>query len=352
MSDLQRYLCGAKRLLLATSVSIGLLASANQASADGANAACPDAGVFGTGMITNVCWSCIFPMYVSGIRMGGSSEDVPNGAADPKPLCLCQDANGVYRPGTQMSMWQPARLVESVRVPYCSPTLGGEMLQEDLTHIGTRGYGQDSSRQHKAFYQYHYFAYPLLVMLDLFLQPHCNPGGFSDMDLMYLSELDPTWNDDELAFYLNPESAIFASPGAIAACTADAAAASAGSPIKNMFWCAGAWGGIYPLTGHVLTNASPPRSAALVGTRALAALHRRGLALQTMGDDAMCANPIHPTMLKTQYKFQQLYPLPEANGNHWIGEPTYLWGEWRNIPSVGEDFVNLIWRYDDCCTQF
>lgn len=41
-----------------------------------------------------------------------------------------------------------------------------------------------------------------------------------------------------------------------------------------------------------------------------------------MGDDAMCYNSIHPTLLKTQYKFEQLYPLPEVNGNHWIGEPT------------------------------
>lgn len=337
-----------RHILLAATLA---LAGIGTASA-GASAACPDAEIFGVGMITNVCWSCLLPIRVSGVNIGGASSQVPDGAATPGPLCLCQDNNGVYRPGVPYSMWQPARLAEVVRVPYCSPVLGGKMLQHDLTHIGTRGYDGTTSPQHMAFYQYHYFAFPLLVMLDLFLQPHCNPGGYSDMDLMYLSELDPTWNDDELAFYLSPESAIFANPIALAACAADAAAASVGAPLKDLFWCAGSWGGLYPLTGHVETNASPPRSTSLIVARALAALHRRGLALKTMGNDAMCVNPIHPTIVKQQYKFEQLYPVPEANGNHWIGEPTYLWGEWRNMPGVGEDFVHLIWRWDDCCSQF
>lgn len=333
------------------------LAVASVAVADDAaenNAACPNGQVLGTGMITHVCWDCVLPIRISGVYLGGGSSNAPDGAADPKPLCLCQDNNGVYRPGTQYGMWQPARLVETVRIPYCSPTLGGVMLQHDTTHIGTPGYHNSDDRpQHKAFYQYHYFAYPMMIMLDLFIKPHCNPGGFMDLDLMYMSEVDPTWNDDELAFYLNPESAIFANPVALAACAGDAAlVASGGQPSKTLFWCAGSWGGLYPLTGHVRANSSPPRSASLISARALAALHRRGLARQTMGNEAMCKNAIQPTLPKSQYKFEQIYPLPESNGNHWIGAPTYEWGEWRNVPSVGEDYINLIWRWSDCCTQF
>lgn len=337
---------------LGMALAAGLWLAAATLPAWATNAACPNADIFGTGMITHVCWDCILPIRMSGVFIGGDRDDAPDGAADPKPLCLCQDNNGVYRPGTQYGMWQPARLVEVVRIPYCSPVLGGVMLQHDLTHIGSPGYTGPDARQHMAFYQYHYFAYPLMIMLDLFIKPHCNPGGFTDMDLMYLSELDPTWNDDELAFYLNPEAAIFANPIALAACAGDAAAAAVGQPSSKLFWCAGSWGGLYPLTGHVRTNSSPPRTTSLIAARALAALHRRGLALQTMGNDAMCKNPIQPTLPKTQYKFEQLYPLPESNGNHWIGTPTYEWGEWRNIPAVGEDFVHLIWRWDDCCTEF
>ena len=39
-------------------------------------------------------------------------------------------------------------------------------------------------------------------MLDLFVKQACNPDGYMDLDIMYLSELDPTWNNDELAFSL------------------------------------------------------------------------------------------------------------------------------------------------------
>ena len=54
-----------------------------------------------------------------------------------------------------------------------------------------------------AFYHYHYYAFPLLVMLDLFMDGNCNADGYMDFDLMYLSELDPTWLNDELVFLLS-----------------------------------------------------------------------------------------------------------------------------------------------------
>lgn len=47
---------------------------------------------------------------------------------------------------------------------------------------------------------YHYYAFPLLIMLDLFIKQTCNADGYMDLDIMYMSELDPTWNNDELAF--------------------------------------------------------------------------------------------------------------------------------------------------------
>ena len=50
----------------------------------------------------------------------------------------------------------------------------------------------------------------------------CQTDGYVDFDLMYLSEVDPTWNDDELAFYTVPEVVLFANPFMQAACIADA----------------------------------------------------------------------------------------------------------------------------------
>jgi conjugal transfer pilus assembly protein TraU len=310
---------------------------------------CPDAKVFGAGLITDICWSCLFPIRIAGVELGGQGT-APAGASQQK-LCVCPDPLGVPEPGMVMGLWQPARLIEVVRLPYCSPSLGGVFLRRYTRLLGgNKGPANDPTDA--IFYHYHYYAFPLLIMLDLFTDADCNPDGYHDFDLLYLSELDPTWNSDELAFLLNPETAVFANPVALAACVVDGASATAGQPQDSLFWCAGTWGNLYPLTGNLNWEGSPPRDSSLIATRAVAALHRRGLAWKTMGDSALCRGHIHPFILKTQYKLSQYYPLAEANGNHWIGQSTFTWGEWRNLPAVGEDFVHILWRWTDCCLRF
>lgn len=301
-------------------------------------------------ILTDVCWDCMFPIVVAGLSFGGGSK--PRGAAPSKPFCKCGKKFGF-----QLSMWEPARLVEVVRRPYCFPLLGGSIIDPGSGSIGVDGLmmgGLNSdTNEHdasdKVFYHFHYFAFPLTVILDLF--SGCAADGFMDFDLMYISELDPTWNDDELAFYTNPEVVMVANPVAQAACATDAVTASAGEPLSTMFWCAGSWGGLYPFTGNVPTNGSPPRDTSLVVARSLAALHRRGLAWKTMGRAAMCGGYIYPTLPKNQYKFEQMFPVTEANSNHWIGQSTFIWGEWRNQPGT-EDYIHMIWRWKDCCAPF
>lgn len=83
---------------------------------------CPDAGLLSGKLLTDVCWSCIFPIRVAGLPLG--SGNVPSGASN-KSFCLCEDNLGVPRPGIVTSMWEPARLIELVRTPGCSPSLGG-----------------------------------------------------------------------------------------------------------------------------------------------------------------------------------------------------------------------------------
>ena len=86
---------------------------------------CPDAGLLSGKLLTDVCWSCIFPIRVAGLPLG--SGNVPSGASN-KSFCLCEDNLGVPRPGIVTSMWEPARLIELVRTPGCSPSLGGIRL--------------------------------------------------------------------------------------------------------------------------------------------------------------------------------------------------------------------------------
>jgi len=318
--------------------------------------ACPSYNVFSK-LLTDVCWDCMFPVIVAGIKMGNKSK--PPGAAKTKISCSCPKKGSIISSvGFPLSMWAPARLVEVVRRPYCFPLFGGSVMSGAGTKIGAKGRMMGGpgpgTTAHDAsdsvFYHFHYFAFPLAVMLDLF--SGCMADGMTSFDLMYLSELDPTWNDSQLAFFLNPEAVLIANPVAQTACIGDAAASNVGHPSESMFWCAGSWGGLYPLTGTVLTNGDPVANSSLIVARSLAALHRRGLAWKTMGKAAMCGAYIYPTIPKTQYKFEQLYPVAEANENHWIGESPFKWGEWRNIPGVGEDFVHMIWRWQDCCVPF
>jgi conjugal transfer pilus assembly protein TraU len=82
-----------------------------------------------------------------------------------------------------------------------------------------------------------------------------------DMDIAYLSEVDPMWNDSTLSMIINPEAALFGNLIAQAACAADAAASSAGLPLSPLFWCAGAQGSMYPFTGYTSGEFSPLESS-------------------------------------------------------------------------------------------
>ena len=93
----------------------------------------------------------------------------------------------------------------------------------------------------------HYYTYPLLSWIGALLDLGCLESG--GLDIAWVSELDPTWNDEELALLVNPEAVLFADLPAQAACAADCAAASTGLPRDELFWCAGCQGGMYPLTG-------------------------------------------------------------------------------------------------------
>ncbi|MEL6311148.1 MAG: TraU family protein, partial [Pseudomonadota bacterium] len=251
--------------------------------------------------------------------------------------------------GLSLSMWEPARLVEVVREPGCSPILGGI----DLPGMGTMRRGDmgvpDYTSADTAFFNYHVWAFPVLFMLDLLGVDRCMADGFADLDVMYLSELDPTWNNDALAFWTTPEITLTSTLPAQAACLADAAGANIGYPIDELFWCAGSWGLLYPLSGTDLAPHARPETTSLLAARALAAMHRRGLARKTMGSDTMCEAQIDVFMPKSQYEFSQLHPLAEANGRHALGEHLFAWGEWRNIPGNGDN-VHLVWRWNDCCT--
>ena len=327
-------------------LATGLLTSPVASRAGGT---CPDSHLFSGAMITDICWSCVFPIRVAGMRIGTSGSSIPKGAAK-SPLCACPGKMGIPVPGFVTSMWEPARIIELERAPGCLSALNGARLPIDRAKQGSHGNGERAGGD-ISFMHVHYYAFPVFSILKLFVPQYCNGDDYMDFDLLYLSELDPTWNDDELAFFVNPEAAAVANPAAMLACLPDAVASTAGKPIREMFWCAGSWGTLYPVSGHVNGPGGVMRNSSLLAARALAKLHRAGLARKTMGKDAMCTSKYVPFLPKTQYRFSTFWPVAQTHSNHVMGQSTLIWGSDKILPGVGEDPVYIVWRWNDCCNS-
>lgn len=297
--------------------------------------------------ITDVCWSCIFPITVGDIPIfKGRNPDTPN---PHSPLCVCQEGV-VPRVGITIGYWEPARLVDVTRHPYCFVNLGGVIINLGGS-IGTGTVrSRTSSGSNDSNYQVHWYVYPLLYWLNIITNAVCVEKG--NFDITYITELDPTWNDDELAFVLNPEAILFANPVAQAACAADCIAASAHLPIDALFWCAGCQGSMYPLTGHVQDAESGLQSSVLLVERMTFKMHRQGLLWGTFGGKALCHEYPMPIMDKSMYRYQMVYPMPTTispAGCNPYGRTTAIWGAAHTYPVKGEDFGYLVWRKRNCC---
>lgn len=296
--------------------------------------------------ITDICWSCLFPVTLGGTKiMSMEQEDTENPSGF---LCTCTNP---VRIGVKTGFWEPARRVDVTRTPYCFVSLGGIKIdagikapegevrqQEDLTK---------SSR-----YQVHWYVDPILHYLEVVLDNPCLETG--DFDVAYITEVDPTWNDDELTMLLNPETFLFGNPIAQAACAGDCVLSQTGFGSNKLFWCGGCNGSIYPFNGHVQAHVSHVQASSLLVQRMTAKLHRQGLMWGTSGDDGLCNRYIEPVMDKTRYKYHMLYPIPQTKklGGKCcqpFGRSTALWGAGKSYPYDGEDFAYMVFRKKNCC---
>jgi len=292
--------------------------------------------------VTDICWSCIFPITIAGIEVASGSEDISNPS---EPVCYCK---APPRVGIPVSFWEPVRLVDITRTPYCMVNLGGiQMGPNGLKGHGTVDHGADGGMK-QSFYQIHWYVSPMLYWMEILTDFSCLEKA--EFDVAYMTELDPLWNDDEVAFIINPEAALFGNPIAQAACAADCALATTGFSNDLLFWCAGCQGSMYPFTGTVPAHSSGVQASLLLTERFIAKLHREGLAWGYMGKKGLCDKYPMPIIRKTQYKTQMTYPTPmTSNGCHPLGRADLLWSSGKQYPYEGEDFGYLIWRKRNCC---
>lgn len=298
--------------------------------------------------ITDICWSCSAPITLMGrnlLDMGQEDNGSSSGGT-----CAC-DSNGMPSVGVVAGFWEPSRLAEVVREPFCFPSLGGIRVDPGIMAPRAGRTVHDSTAT-KSFYQVHWYFNPLLYWLEVLLDDTCLERG--QFDLAYLTELDPFWEDSEATFVLNPDAALYSNVVAQAACAADCVAASAGFPLNLLYWCAGCQGPMFPLTGHVAAHVGGVQASALLVQRLTFKLHRELMMWAGAGSGGRCGFYPQPVMDKRNYKMQLVYPVANTTKIAGrccqpYGRTTAVWGAGKEFPVRGENFAYEIFRKRDCC---
>lgn len=283
------------------------------------------------------CIDCLFPIRIATVQTG--EGPLPPGVTG-SATCSCSGME--Y--GITLGSWHPSRLIEVTTKAGCSGLLGDLGLEG---FQGTGGHSEGDSGD-LAFFHVHVITLPADVLGDLFGQTPCHQ--INSQLPSYFSEMDPSWNHSMLSAFSTPELAALSLPPAVMACSADAAAALSGETLDELFWCAGVWGRTYPTTGMMkATSGLDPKLTSLAASRALALLHRRGQALLTVGDAALCGGIPEPYLLKSQYRMSMLFPGEETTAHHAIGKPFEAWEIPPHSPVPAPSHHYLLWQWEDCC---
>ena len=308
--------------------------------------------------VTDICWSCIMPISIGsppkGVEIGKGMSPAKRDRENPKfPLCLCTKAN-ILVPGVAIGFWEPVRLVDVTRTPFCMVNLGGVEFGGDKRKISSPERGHDRRRTHTSFYHVHYYVYPLIYWLELLTDFLCLEEG--TVDIAYMSEFDITWNDPKLQSLLNPEAILFGNPIAQATCALDCAASTFNMPLEPMFWCAGCWGNMYPFSGANSDHIGGVQNSSLLSYRIIAKMHRLGMAQSTATSDGkvngdICRKHRAFKIKKKQYKLQMVNPKSTkgAMGCWPLGLSDMLYSSFKEYPYDGQDWGYLIWRKKNCC---
>src|SRR6185295_12408995 len=141
------------------------------------NIAKPEGTCHGTFVdpITNVCWSCLFPISIGSMDVVSSS--LPDTDNPSSPICAC--GTPIPRIGITTGFWEPIALVDVTRTPYCMVNLGG--VQFDMGGEYSIGDNETSlSNDNNSFYYVHWYKYPLLFWLNIITDWVCIQTGDFD----------------------------------------------------------------------------------------------------------------------------------------------------------------------------
>ena len=202
--------------------------------------------------ITELGWMNVTPIKIGGATvLRASTFDVPEPAS---PACACYIPPFFVRVGFTLSMWTPERLIETVKTPWYFPTLDVQIPISGFNFGSIQGGTLGGTagpfvNDQMTYINVHYVYFPIWSILELFMDAFCVQIDGS-MDYLFLSEVDPIWNDENASAFLFPETFLFANPYATLPCMADAVATNLYAPLPFLFWCVGGTP-VYPLTGNI-----------------------------------------------------------------------------------------------------
>jgi len=303
-------------------------------------------------LLTDLCYDCMFPITIAGIpiNLSQSSDDYDSGAT-AGAVCTCSNTLSI---GIPSSFWEPIYMVDVTNVAGCMPLLGGIQISpptnssEDGAIVGTNALLSGNSKA--AFMHVNEYINPVMTTLGIISNDPClDTRGF---DTPYVSWADPTWNDDTLAMILTPYAYPFAGIASIAAEAPDSIAATTGFGLAPLFWTAGAWGSMYPVTGNVSTANTAEQVAHLLLARIFAKLHAAGVQQTTAGKTAQasCGAIGVPEFImdKRQYKTNRIFPFPD-NMCTPISRPLVFQESGASSPQY-KDYGYFVFRKKDCCS--
>lgn len=305
--------------------------------------------------VTDVCWSCLFPIVVgTNVALGKVPDDGYTPDTDASALCVCGE-NVNVEGGVNLSFWEPLRTAEVVRHAWCSPTLGGVTLAGNSGVTRSPDHGRGRGGRNTRFANVHWFTSPWLFILEAVSDISCLEQA--PWDLAYLSELDPLWDDTIAGFLLAPDAALFANPAAQAACAADCLAANVRKPVETLYWCSGCRGGVFPLSGW--TSSAPTWAAEweLLAHRFALKLSREGVLWSAHGKKGQCGPYWRPILQKEHWKTQLIYPSRATDKTVFgtccqpLGRSTLFWDRFKTYAPGGEDGALLLFRHRDCCVR-
>ena len=94
--------------------------------------------------ITDVCWGCLLPISIGGLSIGKGGSPKKRDIKNPtSPVCACSKfGQPVPIPGISIGFWEPVRLVDITRTPYCLVNLGGIPIGSNHKKVSSysRGY--------------------------------------------------------------------------------------------------------------------------------------------------------------------------------------------------------------------